>query len=1298
MRVNAGGGSAQTTGTGDAGRAAEEARRAAEAAAKAAAEAAKAAAEVARAQSLGQAEGPRQRAQAAAQQAQQAQQKAQTALDTLKKQPGAPRAEVARAEQALAQATQSARNAATAARTASTNTGSASTFTAASARPQAAAGPPGVTPGYTQAQAGKDADELHRAMKGGVTGLGTDEEAVFRILDKRSPADIAMIRQAFQEHHRLDLNSTIREELSGTDLQRANAILAGKSSNNGAAAIRQQTEGWIGGDKDAVIRTLQDAPPAERKAIARSFQQMYANEFRHVKASSPEEFMEKALSANLNDAQRSQLHHLLATTQASTPGKVTQLETATARSQVHDALQGFFGADSQKVFDTLDKLPPEQRQVLLKDTALQAELKSKLSPEDFSRTRGLLESNPASSDAAKIRGQQQGWFGADKSSILDVLKNTKPENMKALKAAYREQTGKSLESVVRGFGGNDAEVGLRYLHPAAPNDTQAQAQADAERLHRAMDRWGTDAGALREVLGNKSKAQINLISDAYQKKYGKDLRADLGSELSGRDHFEIVQQAFDQGAIDAKAPDAEQQQIARLRAQQTFEQSAGLGLVNKVQTVFKGESDSARLERMLGTAEKKLAQGDRVAASRLTGYATNDIKDVQTSKDSAADMAATAAVAVGTTAAVVLSGGAATPLAIAGYAAVGAGTRTATQMLIKGDSLGSEGIVQQMAVGAVEGATAVVPVPKGLGGATVTQGAEAAVKQTLGQQLRGTAVRSGWESGIGGAASGALDQALQDGTWDNGFAEGMSRVVQSSASNAVIGAVVGAGTGAGLETAGHALKPREVAVVANPAFEGRTTQAVYRDGRVRIEKGPNATDVDVQAHMATAKHLQGYEGPIGQVRKLRDRLNQALTGKPGYGTQGFESQLEVKKLKEMIHTLETQEAHIASSVQRLGEKANLSPVDLESIQREIGDLRKQLDAHSAQVDSLAPPRGFVAAQDVSKSDAAAKAAGMPPPPDGYFYRLKNDKFEVVRHGDLEKDKLLFDPETREFVRDDGVRIEPKFAAGTTPTEAFRQLGADKPDSDFGKWIATMEREGLANRDTLVQQLRADPGGLNFSTVRHELKEKYAQALLDRATDPKRLETMSAFQEVFAKTKDRQQALNAASHTEMLRLSEGLGASDKGSLGERWYVKTFDNGGFRTHVSITQAAAKEAGISLESGRVLDVLDGKVIRELKNVTTPLGLREKTQIQDLVVLAKSKFSVGEKPINSVTEVMLAPKGVKANAKWMHDMLNPENRLPLQFEIFNEKGVSKLITPENRDLLADPVRLENFLAGKAD
>ena len=60
------------------------------------------------------------------------------------------------------------------------------------------------------------------------------------------------------------------------------------------------------------------------------------------------------------------------------------------------------------------------------------------------------------------------------------------------------------------------------------------AQADAEALRKAMKGFGTDEAALIKICANRTNAQRQQMKAAYKSLYGRDLIADLKSELNGK--------------------------------------------------------------------------------------------------------------------------------------------------------------------------------------------------------------------------------------------------------------------------------------------------------------------------------------------------------------------------------------------------------------------------------------------------------------------------------------------------------------------------------------------------------------------------------------------------------------------------------------------------------------------------------------------------------------------------------------------------------------------------------------------
>ncbi|WP_223643702.1 DNA/RNA non-specific endonuclease [Corallococcus sp. EGB] len=155
-----------------------------------------------------------------------------------------------------------------------------------------------------------------------------------------------------------------------------------------------------------------------------------------------------------------------------------------------------------------------------------------------------------------------------------------------------------------------------------------------------------------------------------------------------------------------------------------------------------------------------------------------------------------------------------------------------------------------------------------------------------------------------------------------------------------------------------------VPVVRNPQLPGRTTRVRYDDGKVRIEAGPGATREDIQAHLETARILQRYEGAMGKVRQLIDKVKQAITGMPGYGSQGFESRLEVKKLSSILKDLEAMRAQLEQSIKGATNMlTTATAAQRAELERQISSVESQFRTHAAQVDSLVEGRGYVARED-----------------------------------------------------------------------------------------------------------------------------------------------------------------------------------------------------------------------------------------------------------------------------------------------------------------------------------------------
>ena len=71
------------------------------------------------------------------------------------------------------------------------------------------------------------AKEAYEAMNGGVWGLGTDEDRLFKALDGLSPEETKSVKAAYKEHYDRDMTKDVSSELSGTELKRARSLMRG---------------------------------------------------------------------------------------------------------------------------------------------------------------------------------------------------------------------------------------------------------------------------------------------------------------------------------------------------------------------------------------------------------------------------------------------------------------------------------------------------------------------------------------------------------------------------------------------------------------------------------------------------------------------------------------------------------------------------------------------------------------------------------------------------------------------------------------------------------------------------------------------------------------------------------------------------------------------------------------------------------------------------------------------------------------------------------------------------------------
>jgi hypothetical protein len=141
--------------------------------------------------------------------------------------------------------------------------------------------------------------------------------------------------------------------------------------------------------------------------------------------------------------------------------------------------------------------------------------------------------------ARRLREAMAG-LGTDESAIYASFGGRTQDQTEAISRIYGELYGRSLMDDLRDEL-NDSELRrLAALAPtvaigAVPSAAEATRMADtvAEQLDDAMRGLGTDETAIYAALTGRTPSELQAIKDAYQKRTGHTLEADIRDEMSG---------------------------------------------------------------------------------------------------------------------------------------------------------------------------------------------------------------------------------------------------------------------------------------------------------------------------------------------------------------------------------------------------------------------------------------------------------------------------------------------------------------------------------------------------------------------------------------------------------------------------------------------------------------------------------------------------------------------------------------------------------------------------------------------
>jgi hypothetical protein len=431
---------------------------------------------------------------------------------------------------------------------------------------------------------GFEATQVGNRVRDAVDRIGTEEDWIFTALDGLTKIQIQAVRGYYLERFKTTIDADLEDDLSGRELERAQALLEGNTAKADAYGLRQAMkgnwEGALGGlgdisgagtDEDAMHKILRDRPPAERAAIIRAYNEMFDPALKGLMdkaktqderdriyakyaADHPSKLLEDAkdelgegrdgerfeaeAAGNDDLADAIELRDVLPTPEMANNPEYPAMADHEKVTAIYDRIRREVTAQGTKGDWTQAQIEGEiarRAKAVEKyfDTkyakdyhagetgALRAafDVGFQLAPEQKNLAYALADNDVAKADAARVRIEHKGVYADD--DILNEIVQKQYE--RALEATRRDEMPLRRMLMARQL------TDLERKDPKRPW-TGAKLWEERERLQRQLDRT-MEEGAKAQAKGN-----LQGLRDAYRRDYGGDLDADIKSGTSGYDH------------------------------------------------------------------------------------------------------------------------------------------------------------------------------------------------------------------------------------------------------------------------------------------------------------------------------------------------------------------------------------------------------------------------------------------------------------------------------------------------------------------------------------------------------------------------------------------------------------------------------------------------------------------------------------------------------------------------------------------------------------------------------------------
>ncbi|MBK4216482.1 hypothetical protein JJJ17_11145 [Paracoccus caeni] len=638
------------------------------------------------------------------------------------------------------------------------------------------------------------AQNVHAAMD----QVGTDERRIFDNLRGLTALQGAVVRKMYMAMFHRSLDADLEDEMSGDELEQAQAQIEGQQSRADAIALHDAMSG-PGTDEAAIMRLLRNKTPAEAEAIRAEYLRMYG---RTLDADLKDDLSEgneidqaQALISGdtatadaiaLDEAMRGGFLGLGTSEEDITEvqSRVRSEVLARARAenwtpqQMEAEVRRRLGAIEGRFEDRYSGVEQYNEPGLGGGTTLRRAFRSELSGAQLDYADALQDNDMIRADAAQIEIERTSLFYASDEKINEVLRSQyeralegrrlaegparnmrvsrlvsdlraqqpplSEEEISRRRMALERQMERELEDGAQ----RDSEVSMqelgriyenKYFWPLSFVVETNMTGEDRNKARNMLDQGGrldplqeveyatrtegTDEDTLRRVLGRMTHAELRAMAAEWERRHpGRRFRDMLVGELSGRDSSDILDM-YDYGA-----PESSLEAIAREERRVERETRDLTGVLGGAAAGREAEWMNSELSRLqdlrtdLNRTDWPDTPEGRADRARLAGEVDFRVSRVEAAVedhrrriDSVTD---TATQVVGIVVAVVVgaivtvaTAGTAAPAVIAAWAAVSASLAAtaatmATKALIKGGAYGIEEVGIDIAVGVVDAVAA----------------------------------------------------------------------------------------------------------------------------------------------------------------------------------------------------------------------------------------------------------------------------------------------------------------------------------------------------------------------------------------------------------------------------------------------------------------------------------------------------------------------------------------------------------------------------------------------------------------